>query len=325
MNNKQLTGIISNSIERSNEGLGFKFRLSNFFKEFGKPRNWIMIVIVFVGIITLINRYLISLSFDNISVLTTFIVLLALYSVSISQQLDKNYSNIADNHIEVQKYIDRLETNLTDKLSMIDNHFRERINITIMEKIQDDEFQKIGQDLIEHCEQQLQELARGTYNEGGLKVFSRAIERIKESKTVKATHLANSESLAYSWWDEIEKRNYYAANKIAIKNGAKIFRVFILKKELLTDKKMKEILNEHFKDGIDVTVVLENDIPTELRDCLKENFAIFDNSVVQIQKINKIETDDGARISKNPETIKLYNERFGNLKNYGTNWNEIKV
>lgn len=199
----------------------------------------------------------------------------------------------------------------------LNSQFDDNIEIyQILEGLEDKEYREKGNDILKDCKIKLRDLDRGYMELESEEVFDKAIMRLREvKKTVHTTHLAITPDLAYEWRKEKNKK-YYEANKEAVNKGVKIHRIFILDKKNIIDdnnniidKETIEILEEQSK-YINVYILEKEEIPVKmLKDILVEDFAIFDTSVVHIQYSNL------GRIIKDETIIQDYEKKFAILSN----------
>ena len=199
----------------------------------------------------------------------------------------------------------------------LNSHFDDNIEIyQILEGLEDKEYREKGNEILKDCKTKLRDLDRGHMDLESEEVFDKAIMRMRDvKKSVHTTHLAITPDLVYEWRKEKNKK-YYEANKEAVKRGVEIHRIFILDKKNIIDennniidKEMIKILEKQSKD-IKVYILEKEEIPEKmLKDILVEDFAIFDTSVVHIQYSNL------GRIIKNKKIIQDYGKKFSMLLN----------
>jgi hypothetical protein len=77
---------------------------------------------------------------------------------------------------------------------------------------------------------------------------------------------------------------YYQANKQAVTRGVKVTRIFVLWHSQLTEGPVQKMLRTHYQDGIEVRVILRDELPAcgevgWAKDC-SYSFGIFDERMV---------------------------------------------
>lgn len=196
----------------------------------------------------------------------------------------------------------------------------ERIEIySLLQKINDDELRRMAINCIDECRNNLENLAQGSFTGGVSEIFDHGILRIKNiNNSIQATHVVPTLSCLHIFNTQPSVINYYNANIEAIKRGVKIERIFIIDEEVffdsdknIVDIEALKIIKKQIDDGIDVTIALKKDIPES---DLMEDFIIFDNSIVQIEKTGTANIYDGVTVTKIPKDIKLYQSKFRALR-----------
>jgi hypothetical protein len=165
-----------------------------------------------------------------------------------------------------------------------------------MDRIHDEESGHRGIKIIEDCKHNLRELEKGIIKLESEEVFDMAIKRmdkLKKNSTLKATHNATTPELLCKWKKESNLKWLEAQKNAIIEKKVGIQRIFIIDRNNAFDENhvlndtMKKILDEQKNDGINLKILLREEVPDYLfRDVSNEDFAIFDNSVVQIQMHN---------------------------------------
>ena len=220
---------------------------------------------------------------------------------------------------------------ITVKRELIDQ-FKDEIEIyKKLEGIQDDEFHEEGRRSIKNCKDKLNELAGGIYSGGTDEVLARSSERLKDVEELNVTHLADTAESLHCWEEDRGIVKYYETNKEAAEAKKKIYRIFIIDKRLIfgtdgkvTDKKAVDIMRKQSCDGIEVAVVWMQDLPRKLSlNCRSEDFAIFDDSIVHVQKIGDKQMYDEATIIKDRSKVDRYVDRFNNLKDLSSTLDKL--
>jgi hypothetical protein len=195
----------------------------------------------------------------------------------------------------------------------------------LLEQLDDDDVLRLrGLELINKCESELENLAKGVLRLDRDEYYKYIGDRMSTaSKYVQAIHIALELSDMYIWENEQGIVNYYRINKEAVQRRVRIERIFVLKKSRVIDASNNqvidprtiEILKRQRDDGIEVMIVwLES-----MGDSLGEEFMIFDEKEVQVQ--SSIPELPGRlynlSLKRKASDVTYYGSKYSNLRAVG--------
>lgn len=200
---------------------------------------------------------------------------------------------------------------------------------SLLNQLEHEDLHKRGVEIVDECEEVLEDLSRGIIKAGSAEIFKIVAEHTDRTrKHIQATHLAPNLSYIYNWEDNQGLANYYQSNLHALKRNVTIERLFLLKKEDLIDKSTGQVISsralrimqDQQTHGIKVFVTwLESVADPEP----VEDFIIFDNEEVAVQ----FPLTDGKyhRMLNlyGPVSVRTYKQRFVALKTLGQSLNAM--
>ena len=161
---------------------------------------------------------------------------------------------------------------------------------TLLNKLEHEDLHKRGVEVVEACEEELEELSRGIISAGAADLFRIMTDLANRAqKRIHATHVSLEISDIYNWEENQGLRNYYQANIHALERNVKIERLFLIKKDRIIDRSNGQVINQRAidimkdqqKHGIKVFVTWLESV-TEPQ--LVEDFIIFDNEEVAVRE-----------------------------------------
>jgi len=205
------------------------------------------------------------------------------------------------------------------------SRFDKKIEIyRLLETIGDNELRLLGLKFFNECKHKIEDLSKGIYTGNYAEIFTQAIIRLNHVKDkVQATHVVSSKKHLYIFEESPILMNYYTENVNLVKRKKIFERIFIIdcpeiidpKDRIIRDERCKNILQKHKNDKIEVTIILRDDLQSP---DLSEDFIIFDNSMVQIERLGTInDIYRQVTFSKRSFDIEYYQNKFTTMKHHG--------
>lgn len=177
--------------------------------------------------------------------------------------------------------------------------------------------QRIADNVVNDCSCIIESIRKGS--------VSFSAEEFEKLVIITTNTLNNIKCTSYlqniNFWSGEYGKKIMEIDKILIKKGIQISRIFILNNDEIRDPIIKKIMQDQLEIGINVMLIHENSIPhTYLID-----FSIHDNDIVFEQSINKNGLLMGNKVTAHKRDIDYFSDIFKNIAIKAQPFDSLKI